>query len=207
MVQPMDYQHKSGRSGWSLLNFHDRVVAGNVNIGGAAGRLTSGSILFTGDEPLSVARFGVYLSANGAGQSIQLGVYNVTAVDNLYPSTLVHDAGVLSLAAGAPAALYFPNGNIILPANSAFWMVTNFAATTGTVYGQYTSSSVDIVNGNPLGATIRAAGPAYSGSQLYFGWSTASAFAAGMPASFPAPAATVTLNDQAWSPSIIVEPT
>lgn len=207
MVQPMDYQHKSGNSGWSLLNFHDRVVAGNILLGSAANRLTSGGILFTGDEPLSVARFGLYLSANGAGQSAQLGVYNVTAVDDITPSTLVHDAGVLSLAAGAPAALYFPNGNVVLPANSAFWFVTNFAATTGSVFGQYSGSSVDIVNGNPLGSTIRAAAPTYFGSALYFGWSTASAFASGMPASFPIPSASVTLYDTSLFPAIIVEPT
>lgn len=206
MVQPMDYQHKSGGpSGWTMLNFHDRLVPGGMLLGSAAGRLTCGAILFTGDEPLSVARFGIYLSANGAGQSAHLGLYNVTSKDNIYPSTLVHDAGIVSLASGAPNAMYFPNGNITLPAASAFWFVTNFAAGTGTVFGQYNGSSTDIINGNPLGATIKTGSPTYGGGAMYFGWSTASGFGS-MPSSFPGLSPLVTLYDNTLFPAIIIDP-
>jgi hypothetical protein len=198
MVQPFDYIHKSGTAGLTLQNYAARPDS----VGGNPSSLTDTLLaqpFWTGDEPLSIDGLGINCLSTGTA-TLRIAVYDVPSTRNLYPGNLLHDFGVVDYTA---TGVRLASLSVTLPANQMFWIVTNTPGGTGQHAGVTSSNEITLPSG-PLGTVVSS--PASVSSQAALGLFVSRSFALGMPATFPAGAATRN-NQFGVYPAIVIEPT
>jgi len=189
VVQPFDYMHKSGTAGLTLQNYAARpdLIVGNPS---SLPDTLLAQPFWTGDEPLSIAGLGINCTSTGTA-TIQIALYDVPSTRNLYPGNLLHDFGVVNYSA---TGVRLASLSVTLPANKMFWLVTNTPGGTGQHAGVTSSNEVTL-----------PAGPLSVSSQAALGLFVSRSFALGMPATFPAGAATRN-NQFGVYPAIVIVP-
>jgi hypothetical protein len=198
MVQPFDYMHKSGTAGLTLQNYAARPDSVSGNPSSLTDTLLA-QPFFTGDEPLSIDGLGINCLSTGTA-TIQIALYDVPSTRNLYPGDLLHDFGVVDYSA---TGVRLASLSVTLPANKMFWIVTNTPGGTGGHSAAPSSNEVTLPSG-PLGIVVSS--PTSVSNQAALGLFVSRSFALGMPATFPAGAATRN-NQFGVYPAIVIEPT
>jgi hypothetical protein len=189
VTEPFDYRHKDGNSGVTFNSNAELGATSYINFNGGQRANTLVAVpRYIGAEGLRLGTMRWWCSATGDAD-VRVGIYASTAMKNLYPSSLIIDCGVQSLATGGNK-VWTPN--TVLTGPGVVW----FAWLASTANGQVIGPLSNLTKPSPftfLGRTQPTS------SNHYVGVTVAQAYGV-LPATFPAGAALLASNTSPFLP-------